>query len=210
MCPSCESEGIFAALLLVTIIVIIAVFYVNPGGKKDSFCGPTQQDYRDIGCNNVLLPIIDRVSDQDIIDKSPPCKLVASDKGMILKPSAAILKEQDYYEFGCNQVNLNNLLNATKTPNVHNPDVNTPDVHNPGAPPLNSFQLLSETNDSSLLMPGEGGLSDYLGVPCSFIPSDLPLRISDDIDYYHHGNAHIKDSAMLDNYYEPDHYPLTG
>lgn len=200
MCPRCESEGIFAALLLVTIIVIIAVFYVNPGSKKDSFCGPTQQDYRAIGCNNVLLPIIDRVSDQDIIDKSPPCKLVASDKGMILKPSADILKEQDYYEFGCNQVNLNNLLNATKTP----------DVHNLATPALNSFQLLSETNDSSLLMPGEGGLSDYLGVPCSFIPSDLPLRISDDIDYYHNGNGHIKDSVMIDNYNEPDHYPLTG
>jgi len=240
MCSRCESEGIYAALLLVAIIVVIALFYVNPDKNyrpaKDGFSIPTQQDYSAVGCKNVLSPIIERVSDQDIIDKSPPCKVVASDKGMVLKPSEAILKEEDYYAFGCNQINLNNLLNANKT-YLSGDDLQIPvTVRNPGTVSFadeheivmpktmknyetknyetKSYETksinLNEMNDSSLVMPGGGGLSDYLGVPCSFIPSDIPLRISDDIDYYYHGNAHIKDSAMIDNYNEPDHYPLTG
>ena len=129
---------------------------------------------------------------------------------MILKPSAAILKEEDYYEFGCNQINLNNLLNATKTDHLAINRQNSANEHNPATVNFVNGINLNEMDDSSLMMPGGGGLSDYLGVPCSFIPSDIPLRISNDIDYYHHGSGHIKDPGMLDNYNEPDHYPLTG
>ena len=114
------------------------------------------------------------------IDTATPCALVASTEGLVLAPPP---RQED--------------------------DRSAPPMATPPWPE-DGRCAAPAPRGAAALAAATLAANGHLGVPREFIPVNVPLRVSDDIDYYFQGSAHIKDAGMLDNYTIPDHYPVTG